>query len=98
MARQTKEKNRREGTKRMILVEARSLHMINGLLDNSQMLQCSYVIHSSGLKDTRKSIHEHSVKCLSGCKECACCSQAFDIVNRQNFASLMSPGSTGQFL
>lgn len=82
----------------MILVEARSLHRINAHLDNSQMLRCSYVIHLSGLKDTQKSIHEHSVKCLSGYKECACCSQAFDMVNRQKFASLMSPGSGGQYL
>lgn len=50
----------------MILVEARSLWMINAHLDSSQMLRCSYVIHLSGLKDALKSIREHSVKCLNG--------------------------------
>lgn len=100
LARQTKEKNRRKGVKRMILVEARLLRMINAHLDNSQMLQCSHVIHFCGLKDTRKSIHEHSVKYLSGYKECACYAVLKHLkwLNRQKFASLMSPGSGGQYL
>lgn len=82
----------------MILVEARSLWRINAHLDSSQMLRCSYVIHLSGLKDVLKSIREHSVKCLNGQKECARCSQAFDMANRQKLASLMSPGRGGQCL
>lgn len=98
VAKQIKEKNGRKRIRRMILVEARSLCMINAHLDNSQMLQCSYVIHLSGFKDTWKSIHEHSVKCLSGYKEYACCSQAFNMLNRQKFASLMSPGHGKQYL
>lgn len=80
----------------MMLVEARSLCRIDAHLDNSQMLQCSYVIHLSGLRDTGKSIHGHSVKCLNGYKECACCFQASDMVNRQELPSLMSPVVDGQ--